>query len=45
METKTSSGEDKVGRDYHVLKDPLPEGSINSENYVIPKCQNVDCVT
>ena len=36
METDASGGEEEDGRDYHVLKGPLPEGSINSENYVIP---------
>ena len=36
LETDASGGEEEAGRDYHVLEGPLPEGSINSENYVIP---------
>ena len=36
METDASGGEEEDGRDYHVVECPLPKGSINSENYVIP---------
>ena len=36
LKTESSGGEEEAGRDYHVLEGPLPEGSINSENYVIP---------
>ena len=36
METNASGDEEEGGRHYHVLEGPLPESSINSENYVFP---------